>query len=116
LYQHDDTALCDIAALSTPIAPQRMNLLRAIANRPPPATLPGMPDFVTLALVANCSQVVLPPLLAGDRWRITASARCMGEAPKNRLWENAVMALFFGLAVHSAAGSAVALFRSAARR
>ena len=37
-------------------------------------TIPGMPDFVTLTLVANSAQVVLLPLLAGGLWWITADA------------------------------------------
>ena len=47
-------------------------------------TLPGMPDFVTLTLVANSAQVVLLPLLAGGVWWITASARFIGAEYRNR--------------------------------
>jgi Mn2+/Fe2+ NRAMP family transporter len=68
-------------------------------------TIPGMPDFVTLTLVANGAQVVLLPLLAGGLWWITASARHIGREFCNRWWENAVMAVLFGLAVTGAAGS-----------
>ena len=68
-------------------------------------TIPGMPDFVTLTLVANGAQVILLPLLAGGLWWITASARHIGSAYCNRWWENAVMALLFALAVSGAAGS-----------
>src|SRR4029077_12476035 len=38
-------------------------------------TISGMPDFVTLTLVANSLQVVLLPVLAGGLWWITASSR-----------------------------------------
>jgi Mn2+/Fe2+ NRAMP family transporter len=68
-------------------------------------TIPGMPDFVTLTLVANGAQVVLLPLLAGGLWWITASARHIGSEYCNRWWENAVMAVLFALAVTGAAGS-----------
>jgi Mn2+/Fe2+ NRAMP family transporter len=76
-------------------------------------TLPGMPDFVTLTLVANSSQVVLLPLLAGGLWRITASARYIGERHRNRAWENLVMALLFVLAVYGAVSSTLVIVRAA---
>ena len=69
-------------------------------------TLPGMPDFVTLTLIANSGQVVLLPLLAGGLWWITASAKFIGAAHRNRPWENAVMALLFALAIYGAFSSA----------
>lgn len=65
-------------------------------------TLPGMPGFVTLTLVANSAQVVLLPLIAGGVWWITASRRCIGETYRNRWWENGVMAFLFVLAVYGA--------------
>jgi Mn2+/Fe2+ NRAMP family transporter len=68
-------------------------------------TLPGMPDFVTLTLVANSSQVVLLPLLAGGVWWLTASERFIGKQHKNRPWENALMAALFVLALYGAVGS-----------
>ena len=68
-------------------------------------TIPGMPDFVTLTLVANSGQVVLLPLLAGGLWWITASERYIGLEHRNRWWENAVMALLFALAIYGAIGS-----------
>jgi Mn2+/Fe2+ NRAMP family transporter len=68
-------------------------------------TLPGMPDFVTLTLVANSAQVVLMPLLALGLFRITASARFIGAEYRNRPHENAVMALLVALAVYGAYGS-----------
>jgi Mn2+/Fe2+ NRAMP family transporter len=68
-------------------------------------TLPGMPDFVTLTLVANSAQVVLLPLLAAGLFRITSSARFIGAEYRNRPHENAVMALLVGLAAYGAIGS-----------
>jgi Mn2+/Fe2+ NRAMP family transporter len=68
-------------------------------------TIPGMPDFVTLTLVANSGQVVLLPLLAGGLWWITASARCIGPQYRNRWWENVVMAVLFALALYGAVSS-----------
>jgi hypothetical protein len=68
-------------------------------------TIPGMPDFVTLTLVANSGQVVLIPLVAGGIWWITASPRCIGKEHCNRWWENAVMALLFVLALYGAFSS-----------
>jgi Mn2+/Fe2+ NRAMP family transporter len=68
-------------------------------------TVPGMPDFVTLTLVANSGQVVLLPLLAGGVWWITASARCIGLEHRNRWWENAVMGFLFVLALYGAVSS-----------
>ena len=65
-------------------------------------TLPGMPDFVTLTLVANSAQVVLLPLIAGGLWWITADARFIGHDYRNRWWENIVMALLFALALTGA--------------
>lgn len=68
-------------------------------------TIPGMPDFVTLTLVANSAQVVLVPLLAGGLWWITASERCIGREHRNRWWENVVMAVLFVLAIYGAISS-----------
>ena len=72
-------------------------------------TIPGLPDFVTLTLVANSAQVVLLPLLAGGLWWITASARYIGAAHRNRWWENIVMAFLFALAIYSAYNSILSI-------
>jgi len=74
-------------------------------------TLPGMPDFVTLTLIANSGQVVLLPLLAGGLWWITASARYIGEAHKTRWWENSIMTLLFVLAIYGAYKSATSIIQ-----
>lgn len=68
-------------------------------------TLPGMPDFVTLTLVANSAQVVLLPMLAVGLLRITSSARFIGVEFRNRPHENVVMLLLVALAVYGAVGS-----------
>lgn len=78
-------------------------------------TAPGMPDFVTLTLLANSLQVVLVPFLAGGLWWITASGKYIGAAHRNRPWENAVMVVVFALAIWGAYGSittVTALLRS----
>ena len=72
-------------------------------------TLPGMPDFVMLTLVANGAQVLLVPLLAGGLWWITADRRFIGEEFRTRPWENAVMALLFSLTLVAAINSVRAL-------
>jgi Mn2+/Fe2+ NRAMP family transporter len=72
-------------------------------------TIPGMPDFVTLTLIANSAQVVLLPLLAGGLWWITASARFIGAQYRNRWWENVMMALLFALASYGAINSVLSI-------
>ena len=62
-------------------------------------TLPGMPDFVTLTLVANGGQIILLPVLAAGLWKITASAQLIGTEYQNRPWENLVMAAWLVLSV-----------------
>jgi len=71
--------------------------------------LPGMPDFVTLTLIANSGQVVLLPLLAGGMWWLTASARYIGQQYRNRWWENLVMGFLFVLAVYGAVNSVLSI-------
>ena len=72
-------------------------------------TLPGMPDFVMLTLIANSAQVAIVPLLAGGLWRITASSRFIGERYRTRPWENVVMGVLFVLALYAAANSVTSL-------
>ncbi len=72
-------------------------------------TMPGMPDFVTLTLIANSAQVVFLPVLAGGLWWITASPNYIGEAHRTRWWENTIMAVLFSLAVFGAWNSASAV-------
>ena len=77
-------------------------------------TIPGLPDFVTLTLVANSAQVVLLPMLAGGLWWITASSRYIGAVYRNRWWDNAVMALLFALALYGAVSSVRSMMQFAA--
>ena len=63
-------------------------------------TLPGMPDFVTLTLVANSAKVVMLPALAGGIWWITSSKDFIGEKYRNRWWDHVVMASLFVLAIY----------------
>jgi len=68
-------------------------------------TIPGMPGFVKMTLIANSAQVVMLPFLAGGLWWITASPQHIGEPHRNRWWENVVMAALFALAIYGAYGS-----------
>jgi Mn2+/Fe2+ NRAMP family transporter len=78
-------------------------------------TIPGMPDFITLTLLANSAQVVTLPLLAGGLWWITASERCIGREHRNRPWENLVMAMLFALAIWGAYGAVRSIVDFASR-
>ena len=78
-------------------------------------TIPGMPDFVTLTLMANSAQVVLLPLVAGGLWAITASERCIGREYRNRWWENVLMAVLFALALYGAYTSVLSITQSLGR-
>jgi hypothetical protein len=79
-------------------------------------TLPNMPDFVMLTLLANSAQVLLVPLIAGGLWRITASRRFIGERHRTRWWENVVMAALFLLAIYAAGSTVAALVAVASGR
>lgn len=72
-------------------------------------TLPNMPDFVTLTLIANSLQVVLIPLLAGGLWWITASERFIGSKYRTRTWENLVMLVIFCLSLWGAVGAVLSV-------
>lgn len=63
-------------------------------------TIPGMPDFITMTLVANAGQIVLVPLLAGGLWWITSHAAYIGDQYRNRWWENLVMGILFVLSIY----------------
>lgn len=68
-------------------------------------SLPGMPDFITLTLIANSFQVVLIPVLVGGIWWITASSRFIGAQYKNRWWENLALLALFIVSLWGAWGS-----------
>lgn len=78
-------------------------------------TTPGMPDFVTLTLIANSLQVVLVPFLAGGLWWITASSRAIGAEHQNRWWENLFMAALFALAIWASIGSVQSVMTAVSR-
>lgn len=68
-------------------------------------SLPGMPGFVHLTLIANSMQVVLIPFLAGGLWCITANSRYIGAEYRNRWWENLIMIVVFSLSLWGAEGA-----------
>ena len=72
-------------------------------------SLPGMPSFITLTLVANASAVVVLPILCGGLWYMTARTSFIGSAYRNRWWENSVLAGLFILSVWGAYQSVVAI-------
>lgn len=65
-------------------------------------SLPGMPGFVGLTIVANAAAVIVLPLLSGGLWYITARRAFIGAAYRNRWWENTVMAALFALSLWGA--------------
>lgn len=79
-------------------------------------TLPGMPDFVTLTLVANSAKVVMLPALAGGIWWITSSRQFIGERFRNRWWDHVVMAVLFILAIYGTVAAAKSIIDWAAAR
>jgi hypothetical protein len=78
-------------------------------------TMPGMPAFVQLTLIANSLQVVLIPILAGGLWMITGKARFIGEKFRNRWWENGIMGIVFFLAIFAAYGSVKSVFEAVSK-
>ncbi len=63
-------------------------------------SVPGMPGFVTMAVLVNAATVVVLPVLAGSLWYITANERFIGKKYRNRWWENLIMAILFVLAIY----------------
>jgi hypothetical protein len=78
-----DVPTASVNTKSTPV--YRAVILWALIS-PMIWTLPGMPDFVLLTVIANSLQVLLVPILAGGLWRITASEKHIGRECRNRLW------------------------------
>ena len=72
-------------------------------------SLPGMPGFVFMTVVANAGTVIVLPLLSGSLWYITARKRYIGETYRNTLWENGLMAGLFVLSLWGAYQSAKAI-------
>lgn len=72
-------------------------------------SLPGMPGFIVLTVVANAATLIVLPLLCASLWYITARQHCIGTAYRNNVWENALMASLFVLSVWGAYQSAMAI-------
>ena len=68
-----------------------------------------MPGSLQMALVVNCAQIVLVPLLAVSVWTLTARKEFIGEQYKNCWWENMLMAVLTCLAIYGAVGAVRAL-------
>lgn len=62
-------------------------------------SLPGMPSFITLTIVANAAAVVFLPLLCGSLWYLTSSKKLIGNEFKNNIFENLVLFLLFILSL-----------------
>jgi len=72
-------------------------------------SLPGMPGFIALTVVANAATVIVLPVLCGSLWYITARRSIIGEAYRNRAWENGLMAGLLVLSLWGAWQSALAI-------
>jgi len=72
-------------------------------------SLPGMPGFIALTIIANAAAVVVLPVLCGSLWYITARTRFIGSDYRNGLWENGLMGALFVLSIWGAYQSVVAL-------
>lgn len=72
-------------------------------------SLPGMPGFVFMTVVANAGTVIVLPLLSGSLWYITARKGYIGETYRNKLWENSLMFGLFSLSLWGAYQSAKAI-------
>ena len=72
-------------------------------------SLPGMPGFITLTIVANAAAVVVLPVLCASLWIMTARGALIGAAHRNAWWENAIMAALLVLSVWGAWQSVFAI-------
>ena len=72
-------------------------------------SLPGMPGFIALTLIANAAAVVVLPVLSGSLWYITARTAFIGSAYRNSWWENSLMGGLFVLSIWGAYQSVVAI-------
>jgi Mn2+/Fe2+ NRAMP family transporter len=62
-------------------------------------SLPNMPSFITLTLVANTSAVIVLPILCGSIWYITSSKFYIGSKYKNKIFEHLTLAILFILSI-----------------
>lgn len=72
-------------------------------------SLPGMPGFIALTIIANASSVVVLPVLCGSLWYITARSEFIGSAYRNGWWENGLMSGLFALSIWGAYQSIIAI-------
>ncbi len=72
-------------------------------------SLPGMPGFIYLTVIANAAAVVVLPVLCGSLWYITARTAFIGSGHRNKWWENALMGGLFVLSLWSAYQSVIAI-------
>jgi Mn2+/Fe2+ NRAMP family transporter len=72
-------------------------------------SLPGMPGFIALTIIANAAAVVVLPVLCGALWILTARGALIGEAWRNKWWENALLAGLFILSIWGATQSIKAI-------
>ncbi len=72
-------------------------------------SLPGMPGFIALTIVANAAAVVVLPVLSGSLWYITAQTAFIGSAYRNGWLENSLMGGLFVLSIWGAYQSIVAV-------
>jgi Mn2+/Fe2+ NRAMP family transporter len=61
--------------------------------------LPGSPGFVALTIIVNAAGVIVLPVLSGGIWYMTSNKSFIGEAYKNKWWENGVLAFLFVLSL-----------------
>ena len=62
-------------------------------------SIPNMPSFITLTLVANAAAVIILPLLCGSLWIITSSKTYIGIKYKNNIYENITLLILFILSL-----------------
>jgi Mn2+/Fe2+ NRAMP family transporter len=72
-------------------------------------SLPGMPGFVALTIVANAAAVIALPVLSASLWYITARTPFIGSAYRNGWWENLLMATLFVFALWGAYHSVLSI-------
>ena len=72
-------------------------------------SLPGMPGFITLTIIANASAVVVLPVLCGSLWYMTARTDLIGATYRNKWWENGLMSGLFVLSIWGAYQSVATL-------
>ena len=62
-------------------------------------SIPNMPSFITLTLVANASAVIVLPILCGSLWYITSSKFFIGSKYKNGALEHLTLIILFILSI-----------------